>query len=121
MKRADMVRYGAQTLFEMENAIDLALNRSANLIGELTQMRLEANVSAVVGQDAMSSAAAVVNKLTEAREAMVLTHKTLDVVKDQLGCRTVAVGTGMGKPEQGTGDGSSDTATGHADQTGVAA
>jgi len=101
MKRADMVRYGAQTLFDMENAIDLALHQSANLIGELTRMRLDANVSAVVGQQAITSAAAVVNKLTEAREAMVQTHKTLDDVKDQLGCRTVAVGTGLGKPPTG--------------------
>ncbi len=101
MKRADMVRYGAQTLFEMENAIDLALHQSANLIGELTRMRLDANVSAVVGQDAMTSAAAVLTKLTEARQAMVHTHKTLDEVKDQLGCRTVAVGTGLGKPQPG--------------------
>ena len=102
MKRADMVRYGAQTLFEMENAIDLALHQSANLIGELTRMRLDANVSAVVGQEAITSAAAVVHKLTEARQAMVQTHKTLDDVKDQLGCRTVAVGTGLGKPPTGS-------------------
>ncbi len=109
MKRADMVRFGAQTLFETENAIDIALHQSANLIGELTRMRLDANVSAVVGQDAMASAAAVVVKLTEAREALVRTHRDLDEVKIQIGCRTVAVGTGLGKPEK---DSSSST-TGH--------
>ena len=104
MKRADMVRYGAETLFNTETAIDLALNQSANLISELTRMRVDGKLNAMLGQDAFNSAADALSKLTAAREAIVLTHQHLDTVKTDLGCQTVAIGAGYAKPPKGSAE-----------------
>ncbi|WP_031235863.1 hypothetical protein [Asticcacaulis sp. AC402] len=104
MKRADMVRYGTEQLFNAENAIELALCQSATLISELSRMRMEARLSAVVGQDALDSAADVILKLTEARRAIVQTHGHLNDVKVQIGCGAVAAGD-VEKPPKPTSAG----------------
>ncbi|ESQ90372.1 hypothetical protein ABAC460_09460 [Asticcacaulis sp. AC460] len=93
-----MVRYGAEQLFNAENAIELALCQSATLISELSRMRMESRMSAVVGQDVLDSAADVIIKLTAARRAMVLTHEHLNGVKVQIGCGAVATGDDVLKP-----------------------
>lgn len=98
MKRADMVRYGTEQLFNAENAIELALCQSATLISELSRMRMESRLSAIVGQEALDSAADVIIKLTEARRAIVLTHGHLNDVKTQIGCAAVASGGDIQKP-----------------------
>ncbi len=96
-----MVRYGADELHKAENAIDLALHQSASLVSELTRMRLESKLSAMVGQDAVDTAVASILRLAEARRAMIETHEHLSGVKIQLGCGAVAIGTEDDKPPKG--------------------
>ena len=112
MKRADMVRYGAEQLFNAENAIDLAICQSAVLLSELSRMRMESKLSGVIGQGAMDSAAEAITALTSARNAMVRAHGELDLVKVQIGCGAVSVGSTFPKPgtEEPTGRYAEETA-----------
>ena len=94
----------AETLFEAEEALDLAIARAAELAGKLPIARRDAKLSAVVGQEAFSSAAKVLPALTEARERLVETHAYLDEAKDQIGLRQVSFGTPNGKPPPPSGE-----------------
>jgi hypothetical protein len=87
----------AQSLFAAEEAIDAALARVAELNGTLATARLEANLSAVVAQDAFEGAASTFAALSRARREIVETHSKLSDAKVQIGLRTVAIGD-QGKP-----------------------
>jgi murein endopeptidase len=87
----------AQSLFDAEEAIDMALVKVAELNGTLATARTEAKLSAVVGQDAFATAASVFAALARARCDIVETHKRLSETKDQIGLRTMNVGD-QGKP-----------------------
>lgn len=93
-----MVRHGAAQLIDAENAVEAALCKVAGLITTLGEMRLNANLSTVIGQEAMDALAASTVKLAEARGTMIVAHNGLNGVKTQIGCRTVAAGT-LDKPE----------------------
>ncbi len=101
MKRADMVRYGAEQLLSAENAIETALCEATALTSKLGRMRMESRLSMVVGQDAMGALVEAINALTHARGAMVRAHGHLDDVKTQIGCRTLLSGTMGSKDESG--------------------
>ncbi len=88
----------AERLFAAEKAIDEAVAAAAQLSATLPAARAEANLSALVGQEAMESAAESLSALIRARQQMVATHVRLDEAKTQIGLRTVAVGGGMIKP-----------------------
>lgn len=88
----------ADSLFAAETAIDAALARAADLSSTLVAARVEANLSAVVGQDAFEGAAAALNALVRARADIVETHKRLSATQIQVGLRTVSFGDGT-KPE----------------------
>ncbi len=90
-------RLVADDLFAAEAAIDNALAAAARLTGAMTEARMEANVSAVVGQDAFDGVSETLAALTSARRSIVRTHNGLAVVKDQVGLRTVNIG-GAFKP-----------------------
>ena len=90
----------ADSLFAAESAIDAALARAAELNSTLVTARTEANLSAVVGQDAFEGAAAAFAALARARADIVETHKRLSEAKIQVGLRTVAIGD-LGKPPTG--------------------
>jgi len=94
MKRADMARRGAEQLFQAENAIESALCEVTALTSTLGRMRLESNLSMVVGQEAMGALVETITMLSNARGAMVKAHGALDGVKTQIGCGAVAVGAG---------------------------
>jgi hypothetical protein len=96
--RRDAAMKVAESLFAAEEAIDLALARTAEFNGMLATARREAKLSAVVGQDAFDSAASVFAALARARCDIVETHRRLSETKDQIGLRTVAIGD-LGKPE----------------------
>jgi hypothetical protein len=96
--RRDAAMKVAESLFAAEEAIDLALARTAEFNGTLATARREANLSAVVGQDAFDTAASVFAALARARCDIVETHRRLSETKDQIGLRTVAIGD-LGKPE----------------------
>jgi hypothetical protein len=87
----------AESLHAAEEAIDVALARAAELTGVMVTARTEANLSALVAQDAFEGSAAAVATLTRARGELVETHKRLTDAKIQIGLRTLAVGD-MGKP-----------------------
>ncbi len=88
----------AQSLFTAEEANDAALARVAELNATLVTARSEADLSAVVGQDAFEVAASTFAALARARTDIVETHKRLDEAKTQIGLRTVATGD-QGKAE----------------------
>ena len=88
----------AQSLFAAEAAIDAALARAAELNGNMVTARTDANLSALVGQDAFEVSAAAFAALARARCDIVETHRRLSEAKIQIGLRTVAMGDGPEKP-----------------------
>ncbi|GGZ39225.1 hypothetical protein [Asticcacaulis endophyticus] len=109
MKKADMARAGAAELFVFEHAIEDALSKGGDLIGTLSRLRIDGNLSITIGQDAINEVVNAIQAVAKARQAIVAAHAHLDTVKTQIGCRTVAVGT-YDKPEDdkrggGTGSG----------------
>lgn len=99
MKRADMVRVGAEQLINAEKAVETAFSQVTALATSLSGMRLDANLSMGVGRDAMKSITSSIHLLGAVREEMIDAHQHLDTVKTQIGCRTVMVGH-LDKPER---------------------
>lgn len=95
--RRDAAMKVAESLFAAEDAIDIALARAAELTSTLVTARTDAQLSAIVGQDAFDGAAATFAALAKARGDIVETHKRLSEAKVQIGLRTLAVGD-PGKP-----------------------
>lgn len=98
MKRRIMANQVAEQLFETEAAIDHALGKIAGLAGLLPTARMEANISAVVGQAAFESIARSLTALTDARREIVDTHRNLTEMKDQVGLRQVSFGDTLKPP-----------------------
>ncbi|WP_417611041.1 hypothetical protein [Parasphingorhabdus sp.] len=88
----------AKRLFATEQAIDDAISKMADLVGYLPIARANAHLSAVVGQDAISQAAASLNAMVEARRSLVATHNRLAETRDQIGLQTLAMGHTDTKP-----------------------
>jgi hypothetical protein len=65
--------------------------------------RQEANLSAIVGQDAFELSASAFAALARARSDIVETHKRLSETQVQVGLRTMSWGE-QGKPPQGNGE-----------------
>ena len=82
----------ASALFEAEAAIDAALAKTALLAGVMPSMRGAAGLSALIGQDAVERASETILALTQARRAIVETHKELSVTQKQIGLGAVAYG-----------------------------
>jgi hypothetical protein len=97
MKRSQMVIQGTQQLLEAEAAIEEAIIKVANLASRLAEMRQEANLSMVLGTDAMGAIVKTFSSLGDARTTIVQAHLHLDEVKTRIGCKTVAGGTGGDK------------------------
>lgn len=98
MRKAEMVRQGAEQLFTAEDAVETALCEVARLGLMLGQLRMDAKISAVVGQDAIDGVAILYKRLSKARADAIKLHAALDEVKTQIGARTVMVGSDNGKP-----------------------
>jgi len=96
-KRRDAAMRVAESLFAAEDAIDAALARAAELNGILVTARTDAQLSALVGQDAFEVAASAFAALARARGDIVETHKRLSETQVQVGLRTIAFGD-LGKP-----------------------
>lgn len=97
-QRKDAAENLARRLFETERAIDNAINKLADLTGYMPIARTTANLSAVIGQEAITQAAAALNSLVGARGQIVETHHKLAEARDQIGLRTMAVGDHDSKP-----------------------
>lgn len=88
----------AASLFEAEAAIDTALAKAAMLTGVMPSLRHDAGLSALVGQGAVERASEAILALTQARRAIVETHKELDAAKTQIGLGAVMYGVPGDKP-----------------------
>jgi hypothetical protein len=96
-KRRDAAMKVAESLFAAEEAIDAAIARAAEFNCTLVTARTDAQLSALVGQDAFEVAAAAFASLAKARADIVETHKRLTDAQNQIGLRTISFGD-LGKP-----------------------
>jgi hypothetical protein len=90
-----------QSLYAAEDAIDVALARAADLNSTLVTARAEAEVSALMGHEAIQVAASAFAALARARSDIVEAHKRLSETKIQMGMRAVAIGDAGPKPSEG--------------------
>ena len=97
-QRRDAAQQLATRLFETESAIDDAISKMADLTGYMPVARTSANLSAVVGQEAISQAAQTLSALIDARAQIVETHHRLADARDQIGLREMAMGGHGDKP-----------------------
>jgi hypothetical protein len=97
-KRRDAAMKVAESLFAAEEAIDAAIARAAEFNCTLVTARTDAQLSALVGQDAFEVAAAAFASLAKARADIVETHKRLSEAKIQVGLRTISFGDSLPKP-----------------------
>jgi hypothetical protein len=88
----------ASRLFATEKAVDEAICKMADLAGYMPIARADANLSAVVGQDAISHAAETLSALVGARGQLVATHNQLAEMRDQIGLQAMAMGSDGMKP-----------------------
>lgn len=99
MKRKIVAHKVADQLFAAEAAIDNALSAVAALAALLPNARIEARLSAVVGQAVIDRTSETIAALAQARSGIVETHHELHGVQGQIGLGAVAVG-GWDKPEE---------------------
>jgi hypothetical protein len=97
-QRIAAAHHVSDRLFALEEAVDAAISAAAELNAAMPAARKIANLSAIVGQDAMSSAAQSLTTLVAARGQIVETHNKLDTVRSEIGLREGAFGGGMQKP-----------------------
>ncbi|CAN5237306.1 hypothetical protein BH10PSE4_BH10PSE4_41020 [soil metagenome] len=97
MKRTDAARAGAEKLMRAEAAIDAALRETAELMGLLPSLRLEARLSAVIGQAAVANLGETLSHIVSARRTIIEAHSALSTVRTQIGCGALAIGD-MDKP-----------------------
>lgn len=89
----------ADQLFAAEAAIDGALSAVAALTAMLPNARIEARLSAVVGQGVFDCSSRTIAALTEARRGIVATHHELSGVQHSVGLGALALG-GDDKPDE---------------------
>jgi len=99
-QRRDAAENLTKRLFAAEQAIDDAICKMADLTGYMPIARTHANLSAVVGQEAISRAAETLSALVGARGSLVATHDRLAETRDQIGLQAMALGSGDMKPPQ---------------------
>lgn len=85
-------------LLVTEQAVDEAIGKMADLAGYMPTARVDAHLSAVVGQDAIAQAADTLSALVGARGQLVATHNRLAETRDQIGLRAMAMGSDDMKP-----------------------
>lgn len=99
-QRRELANRVAESLFEAETAIDLAIRRTAHLVGIMPEVREDARFSALIGQDAIKQAIEAMAALGEARQGIVQTHRELSVAQGQIGLGAVAISGGGDKPPE---------------------
>lgn len=82
----------AAKLFELETAIDQAMICAAELAAAMPRARMDARLSAVIGQEAVSLVSDSLTSLCAARGKAVDAHNVLADVHQQIGLRTYATG-----------------------------
>lgn len=99
IQRLEAAKSVAGRLFAAEEAIDIAASRIAELNAAMPLARLNANVSAIIGQSAFESCTEALSFLAKAREQIVATHRHLRTAGDQMGLQAVSFGDSV-KPEK---------------------
>lgn len=91
-KRIQVARAVASHLHAAEQAVDIAATRVAELNAMMPMARLDANLSAMIGQDAFASSTDALSLIAKVREQIVVTHERLKVASEQIGLETVSWG-----------------------------
>lgn len=94
MKRRLAAQFVAQKLKAVETQIDQTLIAAGSLISALPDARERANLSAVVGQDALDLVAQATLILSQARGKFVEAHNALAATSRQIGVPVHAIGVG---------------------------
>ncbi len=89
----------ADKLFAAELAIDIAIQRTAELTGTMPEARKNANLAAEVGQEALERAAGTFAVLVQARREIIETHKHLFETQKSIGLGAYAMGGCMDKSQ----------------------
>lgn len=99
--RMQAARTVATRLQAAEEAIDIAAARVAELNAAMPMARLEANLSAMIGQDAFASSTDALALIARVREQIVVTHSRLKCASDQIGLQAVSFGDSIKPPSAG--------------------
>jgi hypothetical protein len=91
-QRQSIAKHVAERLFAAEEAIDIAAARIAELNAALPLARLDARLSAMIGQDAIQSSASAMLLMAETREKIVNTHANLKHASDAMGLPATGYG-----------------------------
>ncbi len=98
--RMEAARSVTGALRTFEEAIDTALIEGNAFSSSMIAARKHANLSPVVGQEALAKVAEALFVLTTARQSLVDAHNSLADVRDKMGLRVLATGDGgkLGEP-----------------------
>jgi hypothetical protein len=88
----------AEALFAAEKAIDAAIASTAALTTLMPASREAANLSVMIGQDALISAIETMRALGLARQNILETHQGLSKAQHDIGLSAVSFGGGGKKP-----------------------
>ena len=95
----------ATSLFSTEVEIDSAVVSTAGLIVTVIEARAEANLPAIIGQDALDSLGEAVTCLLRSRKQVVEAHKGLEIAREQIGLGAISWGDQFPKPPPSVGEG----------------
>lgn len=99
--RDDFAQALAQRLWETEDGIDRTLAQIAELTAFMAVGRIDAGVSAVVGQEALTGVAQAIGRLNEARAELVQTHMRLAKDARRMGMQwSPRAGGPIAKPDE---------------------
>lgn len=100
----------ASELHQAEDAIDEVMIRIANLAATLPTVRRDTNMSAIVGQEAMSKVAHALAAAGDVRQLLTDAHLALTVTQKQVGLGTRMFGAGVKPASASLDEGSNDLA-----------
>ncbi|WP_373476208.1 hypothetical protein [Sphingorhabdus sp.] len=89
----------AAELHEAEDAIDQAIIKLAKLAGTLPVARFETNMSAIVGQDAVTKVTQAIAAAGQVRQMVTEAHHALSETQRQVGLGARMFGAGTEKPK----------------------
>ena len=89
----------AMELHEAEDAVDQAIIKLARLAGTLPVARFQTNMSAIVGQDAVSKVTQAVAAAGQVRQMVADAHQALSETQRQVGLGARMFGAGTEKPK----------------------
>ena len=105
MEKVFVAQRLAKQLWKTEAAVDTALVEASALLGDVTQGRVDLQVSSVFADEVNVKLMAALKALTEARSAMVAVHAEMGEAQLRLGIRTKMgilpkFSTGSATPEE---------------------